>query len=174
MRKDGKKLIPEEQKLREDKAALKKYLSQVYLARKRKRQLEERLKYIKQEVTGPIGGKGYSPLPNHGSTISAGAASYVYRLAEIEQRIYDQRDQVEMSILKVMDIMDFLPEQSTERMILELRYVDCKRWEQITKEMNLTRTPCNDYFNKALELLLSFRKVQKIVQEIQENTKTGD
>lgn len=165
MRNDGKKLTPEEQKLREDKDMLKEYLSQVYVAKKRKKQLEDRLKYIKQEINDPIGGHGYSPLPNHGSTAGAGAASYVYRLAEIEQRIYDQRDQVEMSILKVMDIMDFLPDQSIERMIMELRFIDCKSWKQITKEANLTRSPCNDYFNKALEQLLSFKKVQRIIKE---------
>ena len=39
-----------------------------------------------------------------------------------------------------MDIMDFLEESSTERMVLELRFIDCKPWAAIERELNLSRS----------------------------------
>ena len=62
----------------EDKRLLKEYLSQYYINRTRKVQLERRLKSIKDEMNTPIGGYNYSPV-NYGGTnkVSVGAASFV-------------------------------------------------------------------------------------------------
>ena len=89
----------------------------------------------------PIGGYGYSPV-NYGGTnkVGPGAASFVYRMSEIETRIESQKSRVEKALLKVMDIMDFLEESSTERMVLELRFIDCKPWAAIERELNLSRS----------------------------------
>lgn len=163
--KEKKELTKEQKRIREEKEMLKNYLGQVYVARKRKRQLENRLRDIQKDVSGPIGGKGYNPLPNHSSMSGDGAASYVYRMAEIEQKIYNQKEAIEIAILKIMDIMDYLPEQSMERMVLELRYIDCMGWKQVGSEVGLTRTPCNEYFQKGLEKLLEFKKVRILAQE---------
>lgn len=167
-----KKLTPEEEKLRSDKEALKRYLGQVFAATSEKRTLQKRLFKIRNEVTS-IGGRGYSPLPNSANGKNEGAASYTFRLGEIEQRIYDQNEEIEKAILRVMDIMDFLPVGSPERKILEYRYIDCMSWKAVCKAASLTRTPCNDHLNRGIEKLLSFRKVQKIVREFQEKDKTG-
>jgi len=148
----------------EDKEVLKEYLNQYYTGRIKRSQLERRLKNIRAEMSAPIGGYGYSPV-NYGGTnkVGPGAASFVYRMSEIETRIEEQKSQIEKALLKIMDIMDFLKENSTERMVLELRFIDCKSWAAIEKEMHLSRRACFDYQNKALEKLLEFKKIRKII-----------
>lgn len=154
-----------EQKSRqEEKDMLKNYLNQYYIVRMKRIQLEERLKNIKAEMATPIGGYGYSPV-NYGgkNKVGLGAASFVYRLSDIETRIEEQKNQIEKALLKVMDIMDFLAENSIERMILELRFIDCKNWTSIEREMHLSRRACFNYQDKALEKLLEYKKVKTII-----------
>lgn len=152
----------------EDKETLKEYLNQYYTGRIKRSQLERRLKNIRAEMDAPIGGYGYSPV-NYGGTnkVGPGAASFVYRMSEIETRIEEQKSRVEKALLKVMDIMDFLEESSAERMVLDLRFIDCKSWAAIEKEMHLSRRACFDYQNRALEKLLGFKKVRNVLKEWQ-------
>ena len=152
-----------------EKNLLKDYLNQYYSGRRKRSQLERRLKNIQEEMATPIGGHGYSPV-NYRNTnkVGPGAASFVYRLSEIETRIEEQKKRVEKDLLKVMDIMDFLEENSTERMVLELRFIDCESWAAIEKEMHLSRRACFDYQNRALEKLLTFKKVENIIKEFTE------
>lgn len=152
----------------EEKELLKRYLGQYYAGRMKRTQLERRLKSIKEEMDSPIGGHGYSPINYAGTNnTGTGAASFVYRMSEIETRIETQKSNTEKALLKVMDIMDFLEENSTERMVLELRFIDCKNWKTIEKELHLSRRSCFDYQNKALEKLLEFKKVKTVLKEYQ-------
>lgn len=150
----------------EDKELLKEYLNQYYTSRIKRSQLERRLKTIREEMNAPIGGYGYSPV-NYGGTnkVGPGAASFVYRIGEIETRIEDQKSRVEKALLKVMDIMDFLEENSTERMVLELRFIDCKRFPAIEKELHLSRSSLFSYQDKGLLKLLTYKKVHQILRE---------
>ncbi len=157
-----------ENKKNEKKELLKRYLGQYHAGRMKRIQLERRLKNIKKEMDAPIGGHGYSPI-NYGSTnnMGAGAASFVYRMSEIETKIENQKSNTEKALLKVMDIMDFLEENSTERMVLELRFIDCKDWTNIEKEMHLSRSSLFNYRNKGLEKLLGFKKVCQILKDFE-------
>lgn len=152
----------------EDKEVLKEYLNQYYTGRIKRSQLERRLKNIQEEMATPIGGYGYSPI-NYGGTnkVEPGAASFVYRMSEIETRIEEQKSRVEKALLKIMDIMDFLKESSMERIVLELRFIDCKSWKAIERELHLSRRSCFDYQNKALDKLMEFKKVKIILEEYQ-------
>lgn len=149
-----------------EKELLKEYLSQYYTSRIKRSQLERRLKSIREEMDAPIGGYGYSPV-NYGGTnkVGAGAASFVYRISEIETRIEEQRNRAEKALLKVMDIIDFLDEDSTERMVLELRFIDCKSFVAIGKEVHLSRSSLFFYQDKGLEKLLTFKRVREILMK---------
>lgn len=153
-------------KRNEEKELLKEYLNQYYTSRIKRAQLERRLKNIQEEMNTPIGGYGYSPV-NYGGTnkVEPGAASFVYRIGEIETRIEEQKSRVEKSLLKVMDIMDFLEENSTERIVLELRFIDCKGFAAIEKEMHLSRSSLFSYQDKGLAKLLTFKRVRQILWE---------
>lgn len=141
--------------IKKEKKILKECLNQYYINRIKRLQLERRLKSIREEMNSPIGGYGYSPVNYRGKNKDGdGAASFVYRMSEIETRIEEQKRRTENALLKVMDIIDFLDEDSTERMVLELRFIDCKSWSVIEKEVHLSRRACFNYQNKALEKLL--------------------
>ncbi len=154
------------------KELLKEYLNQYYTCRMKRTQLEKRLKSIQEEINTPIGGYEYSPV-NYGGTnkVGVGAASFVYRMSEIETRIENQKRRAEKSLLRVLDIMDFLEENSPERMILELRFIDCNNWRSIEKAMHMSRRACFNYQNKALDKLLGFKKVRAILNDYENGDK---
>lgn len=150
-----------------DAAILRWYMGQVKRAKNRKRQLERRLQEINSELNAPIGGVGYSAMPRNGGT-GQGAASIIMRIAEVEERIARQQENIGKTIVHVMDIMDYLPEESTEREIIELKHIDCLKWERIQLEANLSRSPCYDYYNRGIKILLQNKRVQKIVKDNEE------
>ena len=82
---------------------------------------------------------------------------------EIEAKIQRQTEAAEKSVLEIIEILELLPAESTERTILELRHIDCKTWEKIYKAVYLTRTPCFKYYNKGLDTLLGMNKVRRIL-----------
>lgn len=152
----------------EKRELLKRYLEQYHAGKMKRIQLEARLKNIKEEMDAPIGGQGYSPINYRGTNnTGVGAASFVYRMSEIETRIENQKNNIGKALLKVMDILDFLKESSMERIVLELRFIDCKSWKAIERELHLSRRSCFDYQNKALDKLMEFKKVKIILEEYQ-------
>ena len=144
---------------------LKKYLGQYYAARIKKRQLEIRLQTFRQDMVGTKGMQ-YSPVPrSRTNSVGDGPASMVVRAIEIEDRIESQKAEMNTTMLNVMKIMDFLPTDSIERRILEYRHIDCLSWKQVCKETNMTRTPCNKYYNAGIDKLLTYKKVQVTIQK---------
>lgn len=150
----------------EDKEFLKQYLGQYYRAKKKKRQLEIRLKEIELELKDPRGAIRYSAVPfSVTHKISDGAAVMVIRKTELVERIEAQRKEAGKNMLKVMDVLDFLPMDSNERMILEYRYLDCLSWNRIGCEAAFSRSQCNNYWNAGLDQLLSYKRVVTIVRD---------
>ena len=136
----------------EQKLLLKQYLGQYYYAKMKKKQLEARLRTFRENMLGTKGMQ-YSPVPrSQTNSVGDGLATQVIRA-------------MEKTMLNVMKIMDFLPTDSAERSILEYRHIDCLSWKQVCKEANMTRTPCNKYYNAGIDKLLTYKKVQSILQE---------
>lgn len=144
---------------------LKWMLGQRYRAEKRKRQLEDRLSNIAEEREAPIGGVGYKPLPRSSSGNGNGAASILLKLSDIEERIYAQKEEVEKTIVRVMDIIEYLPVDSLEREICELRHIDMKPWKEIQEEIPMSRSQCNKRYNKAMEMLLNNGRILYMIEE---------
>lgn len=157
------KLSQEEIKHNEDIELLKDYLSQYIRAKRRRIQLERRLKEICDEMAAPIGGQGYSPINRPKNQISEGAASFTIRKSEQETRIEEQRNEVTKDLLKIMDIFDYLDKTSDERNALELHYIDDYKWERVAAEMNASRNTVLNYAKKGLEKLITFKRVKKII-----------
>ncbi len=151
--------------IEEQRLLLKQYLGQYYAARIKKRQLEIRLQTFRQDMVGTKGMQ-YSPVPHsRTNSVGDGPASMVVRAIEIEDRIESQKAEMNTTMLNVMKIMDFLPTDSIERRILEYRHIDCLSWKQVCKETNMTRTPCNKYYNAGIDKLLTYKKVQVTIQK---------
>jgi hypothetical protein len=154
-----------EEKSEKQRIILQQYLGQYYRAKMKKKQLETRLRDFRENM-GSIKGMDYSPVPrSQTNKVGEGAASEVIRVIEIEERIEIQKKEMQETMLNVMKIMDFLPVDSTERIIMEYRHIDCIGWKQICREVNYSRSTCNDYYRAGIEKLLAFKKVQKIIAD---------
>lgn len=134
-----------------ERRALKKYLSQYFKAKEKRTILLERLRRLRRDLQRD--GGLYTPLSP----------------LEIESKIHEQSEAMKKCMLEIMDVLELLPEDSTERTILELRHIDCKSWEEIYKAVYLTRTPCFRYYNRGLDALLRRNKVRQIL-ELEEKT----
>lgn len=145
--------------------ALKAYLGQYSGAIRRRRILEQRLKAVCKEMDTPIGGISYSPVNYSSGSISVGSAAFTLRKSEIEARIREQKIKAETDLLRIMDILEYLDQNSDERNILELRYIDMKSWGEIVHMMHMSRSNCFNYRDKGIDMLLTFKRVVKIVEE---------
>lgn len=149
----------------DERVLLKKYLGQYYSARRRKRQLEIRLQTFRQEMVGTKGMQ-YSPVPHsQTNSVGDGPASMVIRAMEIEDQIKTQKEEMANAMLNVMKMMDFLPADSMERTVLEYRHIDCLSWKQVCEEVHLSRSTANDYYDKGIDKLLTYKKVQKMTAD---------
>lgn len=116
-----------------ERRVLKKYLTRFFRAKEKQKTLQQRAAAIRADL---------------------GEAS------ALEARVKAQAKAAERSALEIMDILDLLPEDATERTILELRHLDCKPWREINKTVYLTASPCFEYYNQGLDTLLSMDKVR--------------
>ena len=89
-------------------------------------------------------------------------------MSDIEERIYTQKEEVEKAIVRVMDILDYLPQDSLEREICELRHIDMKPWKDIQESIPMSRSQCNKKYNKAIEMLLNKGRIERMIEENEE------
>lgn len=116
-----------------ERRVLKKYLTRFFRTKEKQKTLQQRAAAIRADI---------------------GEAS------ALEARVKAQAEAAKRSALEIMDILDLLPEDATERTILELRHLDCKPWREINRIVYLTASPCFEYYNRGLDTLLSIDKVR--------------
>ena len=121
-----------------ERRILKKFLQRYYRMRKQQETLQARLQRMRSEFR------------DNEST-------------EIEAKLRTQKREAKKSTLQIMEILDFLPQGSTERTIMELRHIDCKTWTQVQRAVFLTPSPCYERYNKGLDALLGIDKVRSMV-----------
>ncbi len=152
----------------EDLEILKWILGQAYRSERRKTRLDNRLKRLREEIEGPPGGRGYSPLPRAPQRNTNGAAGVMAEISDIEERIYLQKADIGKAIVKTMDILDYLPKNSDERDICEMRHIDMMQWRQIQEEAHMSRSQCFKIYRDALERILQNERIRNIVNENRE------
>ena len=102
-------------------------------------------------------------MPSSRPATTDGAVSIVFRVAEAEERIEGQREEMAKAVLCVMDLIDLLPPDTMERTVVEMRHIDCKGWDQIAREVYMSRSAVFNYYNAALEKLLQFKRTKKLL-----------
>ena len=142
------------EKLSDEAAALDKYLRMYTRCKNRKHSLERRKDSIMQEFESPLRSVVSDGMP-HGSSSGIGCAALSYEKIE----------EMEKKYVRINDVIEFLPENSTERAILEYKYIDNYSWNKICNLEHMSRTPATQYWRKGLYKLLEFAKVQEIVRE---------
>jgi len=149
----------------ESRRLLRRYLSQYYRAKEKQSALRKRLADLQAELDNPgVNTPPLNAIPTKGGHTSSGAASLIFKKADIEDRIQRQIEVMARSVTEIMDVLDFLPAESTERDILEYRHIDCKPWNEIMDQVHLTRSPCFEHYNKGLDRLLTYKKVRATLE----------
>lgn len=153
-----------EEKLSSEALLLNQYLNQYRHCIDRKKALERRRNEIIREFNYPLSSVSYDGMP-HGNKQSVGCAALAFRLDEINIRIQDQMNKSVKVLAEILDVIDFLPENSMERIIIEHRYIDRMSWSQVCRIESISRTPATRYWRKGLYALLEFKKVGQLVKE---------
>ena len=93
--------------------------------------------------------------------------SQYYRAKErqkiLRERLADIR--TELDPAGIMDVLEFLPQDSVEREIMEMRHIDCKPWNEIMRTIHLSRAPCFRRYSTGLEWLYTYKKVRTTLAE---------
>ncbi len=132
---------------------LKYFLGRIYRSNKHKSQLDARIRRIKAKRKIERCHEGEDP------------ASICCWISDIEDRILEQKREIDMAIAQVMDILDYLPIHSIERQICELRHIDFKPWGAISAEIPMSRSQVYRRYRMALDTLLENQRVQAVMKE---------
>ena len=154
-----------DEKLTDEAEVLNRYLFQYKECIGKKKSLERRMAEIRKEFDCPIPAIKMDGMPRGNSVGEGSAAALVYRLDEIETKINEQIDKATKLLANIMNVIDFLPENSLERAIIENRYIDRMGWDRVCRENHASRSKTNRYWKKGLYTLLEFKKVKQILKE---------
>lgn len=144
---------------------VKEYLQQYWVAYERKRFLERRCQVLQAELSNPSLPSSFKSAPAvSGGQSGDGAVGVVFRLAEVETRLADELLQVQQTLLTVMDLVALLPENSLQRTIVELRHIDRRSWENISRAVHFSRSRVNVYYNAALDYLLDNPRAHSLLE----------
>lgn len=152
----------------ENRTRLKRYLAQYYHAKERQNALRQRLADLQTELRHPsVQVKPVTGTRSKNRRPGGGAAALTLKIGDIEDRIQRQAEIEAQSVTEIMDMLDLLPPGSPERDILEYRHIDCKSWAEIQRLVHLTRSPCFEYYNRGLGMLLTYKKVRTALADFE-------
>lgn len=152
-----------EERLLPEEILLDQYLRRYKACLKSKKRLEKRRLEILKEFENPLCAVNYDGMPR-GENTGVGSAAISYQLDEICTRLREQAERAASTLAEIMDIIDLLPENTTERSVIEQKYIDCRRWWEICEEEHLSRTPAMNYWRKGLHDLMQIEEVREIIK----------
>lgn len=144
---------------------VKSYLQQYHAAMRKKRILEERHRVLSSELRAPSTGSAFRLTTPKKPAKTDGSVSVVFRISEVEDRIEEQREEMAKAVLSVMDLIDVLPANSTERTVVEMRHIDCRPWDKIADALYMSRSNVFNYYNAALDQILENKRNRKLLEE---------
>lgn len=154
------------QKLSPEAVLLDKYLSRYNCCKNRKKALELRRHELTREFENPLAAVKIDGMPR-GSSLGVGCAALSFQIDEINTRISEKIKEMEKKYVEISDVIEFLPENSTERTVIEYKYIDGYMWSEICQLEHITRTPAVQYWRKGLYQLLEFAKVQQVMRDFE-------
>ncbi len=84
--------------------------------------------------------------------------------AHIRQAFSAQNQRAADAETAVFHALDRLPEFSVERMVLEMRFLDCRPWKEIERAIGLSHSPIMERQNNGLDCLLRFPEIRQAVR----------
>lgn len=89
----------------------------------------------------------------------AGAITTEY--SELIHELAQQREACDKAALEIIQILNNLSPDSTERLTLELRHLDLKSWRQIQKLLFMSDATVYRYYSRGLDKLLNIQQVRR-------------
>ena len=133
-------------------------------ARRRKIQLESRLKKLRTEFGYPVSALSFSGSSGQKNG-EAVPESLAILIREAEADLLAQTAEALRMMCLVESLIGLLPARSMERMILEYKHIDCLTWREICDAVPISRTPATRHYKKGLVRLAGMETVRKIIEE---------
>lgn len=149
--------------LTEEAKILDQYLKKYSIFYKRKKVLEMRRDEILSDFQNPLKARNFGEWRGKNNREN-GCSVLPVKLDEVNTRIEESIEDLKKQYQKIGDILEFLPEESVERLILEYRYIDKMSWGEICRTENMAKTPIIQLWRKGLLKLLEFQKIKAIVE----------
>ncbi len=157
-----------DRQLTEEQRKLDIFLAQYAHAVNQKRMLERRKRRIEQEFGYHSPAGGFDGMPREKGKQKDGVLAVLCKLDEIKIRIEDQEMQAIKRLEEIMDAIGFLEENSTERAIIENKYIDHDSWLKICNNHHMSRSTAIRHWKRGLDAMMKYKRVQDIVRR---NTK---
>lgn len=147
----------------EPRDVLKYLLGRIYRTRNRQIQLCKSLDELMDWMTAPISGPNYSPTPRGPGHSDGTAAKMLMRMSEIEDSYRQQQAELAEAAQSVIDLVAFLPMDSLERTVCEMRHIRLMRWDDIAAQIPMSRRHVSRIYDGALDILLQSGDVQAAI-----------
>ena len=148
---------------------LKSYLKRYERCKKNEKSLIERVKKIRAYKDFPLKVSGDENTGGgRSSKISNQPLSIILEIESLEERLRKQYKNSIKTMESVLDIISYLPEESSERNIFEMLYIDVKSVYEIADEIHYSRATIFRKQKIGLIYLLKFRKIRKLLKEYAE------
>ena len=93
------------------------------------------------------------------------AASISFKMCEIEEAIELQKAEIKKAVVRVMDLLEYIPPHTQEREICEMIYIDCMSIPDVAEAIPMSRSQVYRYRNQGLDIILQNPRVQQIIEE---------
>lgn len=153
------------------KELLKQYLNRYNKAKNRIKELEALQKQLRKDAGCPKSPSDSTSPKVQSNNISGGAAEFALRIIEIDERIARQKVQLSTLLSEILDLFDYLPLESDERAVLELRYIQDKREKFICKTRYISRSKYYALCDSAIKKLLEYQRINNILEKYSEELK---
>lgn len=84
--------------------------------------------------------------------------------ADIQKHIDKEIRCNALLLAQIKDILSYLPDNSTQRKVLDARYIDRMNWVQIERHFNYSSATVKRYAARGLDELLKFERVRELIK----------
>lgn len=96
-------------------------------------------------LTSPL----LSDMP-HGTDINNPVEKYFAKKEKLTEKLSQKLDKYTEELIRIENIIDTI-EDIEIRTIARMRFIQCKKWEEIGEEMNYERTTCSKKLRKYID-----------------------
>lgn len=152
------------EKMSTEQRLLRRYLDRYRIISLRKKHLEIQLREIRDDFnTSAFHSISQSNGGSHGGSASSTVPAYVLQTSEIEERIQSEIVKAAKAMQEINDIINLLPYDSFERLILSAKYVTRMSELDICDMVPCSRMTFYRMINRGMEKLLDMDAVRHII-----------